>query len=284
MQYDYKESIERFVSDVRTGSGRKNDFNPCKVYSSVQSNDINSVIMMRIPTIQGIIERRVLVNYTVDPEIIQKLIPAPFKPKIYRDKAIVGICLIRLKQIRPKGLPGFIGISSENGAHRVAVEWTENGTIKEGVYIPRRDTTSLFNVLAGGRIFPGKHHHAKFDVQEGNGHYHIAFRSSDGTTISIDGEKSGTFNHKSIFENLQNASRFFEGGDLGYSPNGGNFEGLKLHTFNWKVESLNVSSVKSSYFENEQNFPANSVKFDHALLMTNIHHEWYSVGQKNSIC
>ncbi len=89
---------------------------------------------MRIPTIQGIIDRRVLVNFTVDPDIIQKIIPAPFRPKIYKSKAIVGICLIRLKHIRPKGLPDFIGISSENGAHRIAVEWTEKGAAKEGVF------------------------------------------------------------------------------------------------------------------------------------------------------
>src|SRR5258706_3061420 len=138
--------------------------------------------MMKIPTIQGIIERRILVNYTVAPDIIQKIIPQPFRPKIYEGKAIVGICLIRLKHIRPKGLPNFIGISSENGAHRIAVEWTENDEIIEGVFIPRRDTSSLLNTLAGGRIFPGRHFHAKFDVKEETGHYHIAFKSSDGTT------------------------------------------------------------------------------------------------------
>ncbi len=236
---------------------------------------------MRIPTIQGIIDRRVLVNYTVDPDIIQKIIPQPFRPKIYKGKAIVGICLIRLKHIRPKGLPNFIGISSENGAHRIAVEWTENGETKEGVYIPRRDTSSYLNSLAGGRIFPGRHYHAKFDVKEGNGHYHIAFKSSDGTTISVDGDKTETLNSNSIFQNLDTASNFFEGGAVGYSPNGDKFDGLKLKTFNWKVEPLNVTEVHSSFFEDESIFPKGSVQFDNALLMTQIKHEWHSVGQKS---
>src|SRR5512140_3069620 len=83
--------------------------------------------IMKIPTIQGVIDRRILINFTVDPEIIQKIIPHPFRPKAYKGKAIVGVCLIRLKYIRPKGLPSFIGISSENAAHRIAVEWTEDG-------------------------------------------------------------------------------------------------------------------------------------------------------------
>jgi len=236
---------------------------------------------MRIPTIIGLIDRRILVNFTVDPDIVQKIIPRPFQPKIYRGKAIVGIRLIRLKHIRPKGLPNFIGISSENGAHRIAVEWTEDSEIKEGVYIPRRDTSSYMNSLAGGRIFPGKHFHAKFDVGEANGHYHVAFKSSDGTTISIDADKTDTLNADSIFQNLETASEFFEGGAVGYSPNGDNFDGLKLKTYKWKVEPLNVTSVQSSFFEDESNFPKGSVLFDNALLMTEIKHEWHSVRQKS---
>jgi hypothetical protein len=236
---------------------------------------------MKIPTIKGIIDRRVLVNFTVDPEIIQRIIPSAFRPKIYKGKAIVGICLIRLKDIRPKGLPSFIGISSENGAHRIAIEWTEKEEVKEAVFIPRRDTSSFLNTILGGRIFPGRHFYAKFDVKEKDDNYHIAFKSSDGTTISIDGKKTDKLNEHSIFEDLENASNFFEAGAIGYSPNGDKYDGLKLKTFNWKVEPLEVTSVSSSFFENEAVFPKGSVKFDNALLMTQVKHEWCSVGQKS---
>lgn len=82
---------------------------------------------MKIPTIHGYIDRRILINFTADPKAVEKIIPFPFRPKLYKDKAIVGICLIRLKSIKPKGLPDFIGVNSENGAHRIAVEWGENG-------------------------------------------------------------------------------------------------------------------------------------------------------------
>jgi hypothetical protein len=46
---------------------------------------------------------------------------------------IAGICLIRLKQIRPRSLPALLGLSSENAAHRIAVEWEEHGAYREGV-------------------------------------------------------------------------------------------------------------------------------------------------------
>lgn len=235
---------------------------------------------MKIPTIHGYIDRRILINFTADPKSVEKIIPFPFRPKIYKDKAIVGICLIRLKDIKPKGFPDFVGVNSENGAHRIAVEWDENGETKSGVYIPRRETSLKLNAFVGGRLFPGKHYLAKFNVQEANGNYHIDFKSSDETVTSIDATETKVFNQNSIFETLENASGLFENGDLGYSPNKDKFDGLRLKAYNWKVQPLEVSNVKSSFFENEEIFPKGSVNFDNALLMTNIEHEWKSEKEK----
>jgi hypothetical protein len=235
---------------------------------------------MKIPTIHGYIDRRILINFTADPKAIEKIIPFPFRPKIYKGKAIVGICLIRLKNIKPKGLPDFIGVNSENGAHRIAVEWDENGVTKSGVYIPRRDTSLRLNTLVGGRIFPGRHYYAKFNVEENNGKFHIDFKSSDDTEILIDATETKSFSDQSIFETLNNASDFFENGELGYSPNKDKFEGLRLKAYRWEVRPLDVSKVKSSFFENEAIFPKGSVTFDNALLMTNIEHEWKSETDK----
>lgn len=82
---------------------------------------------MKLPTIHGYIDRRMLVNFTADPAVVRRLLPTPFQPQLYQGKAIVGICLIRLRQVKPKGLPSWLGINSENGAHRIAVEWEEAG-------------------------------------------------------------------------------------------------------------------------------------------------------------
>ena len=232
---------------------------------------------MKFPSIHGYIDRRMLVNFIADPNIVAKIIPAPFRPKIYKNKAIVGVCLIRLKNIKPKGLPDFVGIASENAAHRIAVEWDAGGNTKEGVYIPRRDTSLKFNVLAGGRVFPGKHFYAKFNVKEAAGNYHIDFTSSDGTGIAVDAKETKDFNKNSIFENLENASHFFEKGSVGYSPNGNKYEGLELQTYNWHVAPLDVINISSGFFGNENIFPNGSIQFDSALLMTRIEHEWHNI-------
>ena len=155
---------------------------------------------MKIPKIKGIIDRRILINYQVDKDALENYLPKPFKPKLVNGKGIAGICLIRLKEIRPKGLPKQIGISSENGAHRIAVEWIENSELKEGVYIPRRDTSSKLNSLAGGTIFPGVHHLAEFSVNESDGNYKVAFVSDDETSLSIEAKETNNWNNECVFE------------------------------------------------------------------------------------
>lgn len=233
---------------------------------------------MRLPVIRGIIDRRILVNYRVDPAVLAPLLPPPFRPKLVRGFGLAGICLIRLKHLRPAFLPTWLGVSSENAAHRTAVEWYKNGTTWSGVYVRRRDTNSWLNTLAGGRLFPGFHHHATFDVRESAEALAVTMRSDDNeTNLCVRGHLSPKWAPNSVFTSLAEASAFFEAGAIGYSatPVVSRFQGLELRCNNWHVEPLVVEEVRSNFFENESLFPKSSIEFDCALLMRNIAHEWH---------
>ena len=233
---------------------------------------------MRIPVIKGWIDRRILVNYRVDPEVMAKYLPEPFQPQTVEGYGVAGVCLIRLRDVRPKALPCTPGIGSENAAHRFAVKWLDNGHERSGVYIPRRDTDSLLNHLAGGRVFPGVHHLADFTTNESDPHYSVSLLSRDGDTrMSISGTVDDALPEGSIFANVAAASEFFEQGSLGYSPAGQEccYDGLELRTLNWSVRPLRVESAESSFF---QTFPEGSIELDHALLMRDIEHEWHDAG------
>ena len=236
---------------------------------------------MKLPVIQGVIRRRILANFRVDPEVMQQQLPARFRPKLQRGYAVAGICLIRLEHIRPRFVPESIGLNSENAAHRVAVLWDEGGVRREGVFISRRDTNSQLNHLLGGRIFPGEHHQSSFSVAESESEISISLESTDSTVaVQIEGTTAKTMPRDSIFSSLAEASAFFEAGSIGYSvthdPN--RLDGLNLKTEGWQVEPLEVRKVKSSYFSDETKFPPGSIEFDHALLMKNVAHEWHSAA------
>lgn len=233
---------------------------------------------MKLPGLRGTIDRRILANYRIDPSVMKRFLPEPFRPKIVNGFAIGGICLIRLKAIRPRFFPFRWGLSSENAAHRIAVEWEADGKSHEGVFIPRRDTSSLLNTLVGGRIFPGLHHRASFAVKESNASISVDMNSADGETrVLVCGTVTEIFPQTSIFGSISEASDFFKRGALGYSVTriNGNYDGLELRCRDWHMETLEVEQIESSFFDDRVRFPANSIQFDCALLMRKIEHEWH---------
>lgn len=240
---------------------------------------------MRLPVIHGVIRRRLLVNFRVEAEVMKRLLPPRFRPKLHRGYAIAGLCLIRLEQIRPAWLPRFCGISSENAAHRIAVLWEDpSGESREGVFIPRRDTGSRLNHFAGGRVFPGEHHLADFDVTDDGTRITMSIRGRDGRMeVNIRACESDSLPKSSCFESLAESSSYFEAGSVGYSVTSDccRLDGIRLQTQGWQVRPLNVEHIESSFFANESAFPAGSVTFDHALIMRDLDHQWH--GQPDMI-
>ena len=236
---------------------------------------------MRLPVLQGIIRRRILVNFRVDPDVMRRQMPEPFEPKLHGDFAIAGICLIRLEDIRPRGMPACFGFSSENAAHRVAARWiSDDGDLEEGVFIARRDTGSYIAHLAGGRIFPGEHHLAEFAVEDDGTKIQLGIRSRDGDmSVELRAQAASAIPPTSCFHSLAESSEFFERGRIGYSVtrDGCRFDGLALDTDDWAVTPLDVLHVRSSYFDDESRFPKGSVEFDHALVMRDVAHSWSAV-------
>jgi len=234
--------------------------------------------LMPLPSIQGLIRRRLLVNFRVDPDVVQRLLPPGLAPKLQGDHAIAGICLIRLERVRPVHMPWQLGFSGENAAHRIAVIWRDSdGADREGVYIPMRHTDSTLILMLGGRLFPGVHQRAAFQVTDSEGDVDISIRSASGDMrVGLHGKPTDQLPAGSAFSSLAAASEFFRGGSVGYSPgrSGGRLEGLKLVSPKWRVDPLAISEVNSSWLSDPARFPSGSCEFDCALVMRDIAHRW----------
>jgi hypothetical protein len=249
----------------------------------------------------SVIERRLLVNYRVDPQVAASLLPAPLRPQLVNGWAVAGICLIRLRRLRPSWAPGWAGLHSENAAHRIAVAWDGPEGHKTGVYLPRRDSDSVATVLAGGRLFPGEHHHASFAVHETARDLHVAFASTDGTTsATVDvrlaqqprGQRAlgqgprgqwpeeQPLRRSALFADMQAASSFFRHGSAGFSAtrDGGTLDGMGLEADRWAIEPVEVSAVSSSFFDDTRVFPPGSATCDCALLMRDIPVTWTALA------
>ena len=236
---------------------------------------------MHMPVITGLIKRRLLINFRADPDAVKRVLPSGFSPKLQESNAIVGVCLIRLEQVRPKGFPALVGIASENAAYRIAVEWTNpDGRPGQGVYIPRRDTNSLLNVFVGGRMFPGVHHHAHFATEDDGKIVSISVKPDDSAAeVEVSGIEGDSLPASSCFASLEDASAFFDQGCIGYSVSdvAGRLDGLKLETHHWEVRPLDVMNIHSGFFFDKRHFPKGTVEFDHGLVMRNVRHDWLAL-------
>jgi len=234
-------------------------------------------IVDRRRVLAGVVDRRLLINYSVEPEVVARVLPTPFRPQLIRGRAVAGICLIRLRQMRPAGFPAWSGLGSENAAHRVAVEWDAPGGVRRGVYIPRRDSNSLVNVAVGGRAYPGVHHRARFDGAEDERRVQVSFRSVDGSAhVRADVTVTDRLPASDLFSDLADASAFFEHGCDGYSATRDprRFDGLQLQTDAWLVEPAHIAEVDSSFFADARLFPSGSARLDNALLMRRVPVRW----------
>jgi hypothetical protein len=135
-------------------------------------------------------------------------------------------------------------------------------------------------ILAGGRLFPGEHHRASFDVQETARDLHVAFASTDGgTRVSVDVRVAQRLQGSTLFAGTQDASDFFRRGSAGFSAtrDSGRLDGLELSADRWVVEPAEVHVVSSSFFDDTRLFPPGSATLDCALLMRDIPVTWTAI-------
>jgi hypothetical protein len=116
-------------------------------------------------------------------------------------------------------------------------------------------------------------------VEESGDFYAVEMRSRDGVaSVRVAGRRAQEMPSGSVFGSIEEASRFFECGSVGYSAASlpKQYDGLELRAFGWRVEPLDITDVASSFFEDRARFPAKSVEFDCALVMHDIEHEWHA--------
>jgi hypothetical protein len=234
---------------------------------------------MLLDTIHGIIDRRILLNYHIDPEALQQVLPPGFRPKVFRGKGIGGVCMIRFRELRPRKIPAWLGLKSENAAHRIAVEWDQDDGTKEGVFIPRRDTNSRFNKLFGGRVFPGIFNKGNFVADESADELSVMIRRADGSEEAhFKGRVAQALPSSSLFDDVQQAASFFSLGATGYSATHeqDHYHGMELRSLDWSIQPMEVEDAHTSFFSDRARFPESSVQLDCALVMRGIDHEWHS--------
>ncbi|SKB01499.1 Uncharacterized conserved protein (COG2071) [Agreia bicolorata] len=224
-----------------------------------------------LPSLTATIERRLLINYALDPSVAADMLPPGLRLQLVDGSAVAGVCLIRLGDMRVPWMPRALGWGAENAAHRIAVEWDDDEGTQQGVYIPVRHSASWLPVAVGGRLFPGVHRHARFTGSETANRIRVELSASD-LRVSADVAVVSEWRSR-LFATVDDASAFFRAGSTGWSPRRGSVEldGLTLETEQWKVEPGRLLNVESSFFDA---LPDGSARLDSVLVMRDVPIAW----------
>jgi hypothetical protein len=233
--------------------------------------------MNLLPAVDGRIERRLLVNYRVDPAAVAARLPAGLRPHTVDGWAVAGLCLLRLADLRPPGMPAAVGIATENVAHRVAVTW-DGGT---GVWIPQRHSSSRLTVRFGGRLFPAVHRRAAFSVHDDGGSLSISADTDDGRLLSVACRPAASVPPGSVFDSTAAARTFFAAGATGLSParTPGPCDTVDLTADLSSLEPVDLVSASSSLLAGW--WPDG--EWDSAFLLRDIPCRWSTTGPPSRV-
>jgi hypothetical protein len=238
---------------------------------------------MNVPVLHGHMARRVLLNYRVDAELLATLLPTPLRPLTWRRFGVAGICLIRLESVRPEGFPTWMGMASENAAHRVAVCWEEGGVTRTGVHVLRRDTSSWLTHRAGSRVFPGQFGRATFEIEGHEMGWDIRAKGPE-MEVDLSLSLTATLPEGSLFRDMDEATAFFESGALGWSEGSRGLEGMSVEFEGWNLRPLKIHRAQASFFDDAQRFPAEKIALDSAFVMEHLPLRWRDAGMLEASC
>jgi hypothetical protein len=217
----------------------------------------------------GRIERRILLDHHVDPDLASDLVPAGLTLRLLDGRAVVGVCLIRLVELRPAGAPTAVGRTVEAAAHRVSVVGPGG---EPGVFVPRRDTTSWAAVAVGGRLWPGVHGRARIDVASTTTALSVGVAAADGTGVAVTVDRDGR--RGTTLPDADAAVAFHAVERTAWSPaRRGGLEGAVMECEPWSARPVGVTAASSTWLA--ASLPDGGADLLGALLMEDVAVRWH---------
>lgn len=225
---------------------------------------------MSRPAITSLTERRLLVNFRLDPQAAARILPAGARPLLRRGHAVGGICLIRLTGIGRPGpglagnladLAGRLGLRAEIAVHRIATVRPGPDGPEQGLHVIRRDTDSRISTLTAGLFLPGEHHLARFEVEESPERLRIRYRAADGgAEAAVQAVAADRLRGSVLFADFEEAAAFARASPDGYATREQEFS----------VRPAALLEVSSSVFGDRALFPTGTAEPDSAVVLRDV--------------
>ncbi|MGJ8746026.1 DUF2071 domain-containing protein [Polaribacter sp.] len=226
-------------------------------------------------SVEAYFESSTVFTFAVPKEQLKNLIPPCLSLDTFKDKwAFIAIAMVQTKDLRPKGLPTFMGNDFFLIGYRVFVKYTNNkGKRLRGLYILKSDTDSKKMTFRGNIFTHYKYNTTDINIKKEENFKEITSKKSN-FNIKVDTTTDDIqLPINSPFLNWKEARRF-----AGPLPFTFTYNDLKKEVLiiegvrtNWKPKPLKVEEY---HFKFLKDLNLKNYELANAFIIENIPYHW----------
>ncbi len=225
--------------------------------------------------VDAFFEKSIVLTFAVPKQELESLIPECLTLDTFNNQyAFIAIAMVQTKNLRPKGLPKFLGNDFFLIGYRIFVRYTNpNGKILRGLYIIKSETNKAKMQFLGNLFTQYKY--TKTDIQETKSEEKTSIKSikSDFKVILNNNLNNVELPIKSPFQSWKEARKFAGPLPFTFTYNEKTNEiliiqGVRKH---WKPKPINVDYFHFSFL-NTLHFK--NIQLANAFVINNIPYSW----------
>lgn len=198
-------------------------------------------------TMKGRIERCWLFAFRTAEAEARAILPVPLEPVTRQGQAFWNVVVCRVESMRPRGVPGFLGMGYWHVAYRLHVRYRG----EEGLYFVRSDCDSGLMAWMGNVMTDFRFHKARVEVEEEGERVRIGIDAPGARAEATLRRGAARRPEDSAFGSLDEAAAF-----LKYKPRGfsvgedGEVSVVRIvrDESAWRARSVEVVSQEWAFF------------------------------------
>ncbi|MGF1485455.1 MAG: DUF2071 domain-containing protein [Opitutales bacterium] len=230
--------------------------------------------------IEARLERVLVLTYAFPQSMLEPLLTPGLQLDTYEDFGFVAVAFVEARHLRPKGLPGWLGMNFRLCGYRIFARYqTRAGRTLRGLRILRTETDRRRMVLSGNLLTHYNYHQARMSSSMDRDVYTLSIVSSDSrgdieATIQI-GDSDAELPSGSPFPDERNSRRF-----AGPMPYTFDYEG-QTHSMiriegvrkDWKPRLVRAEVERLTFLE-QAPFQNASPRMANAYFYDGVDYQW----------
>lgn len=206
-------------------------------------------------TMRGRIDRCWLIAFRAPFDLVRAVVPPALEVVGHGEFAYLNVVVSELSQMRPAGVPAFLGLRYRHAAYRAYVRFAPANT--EGLYFLRSDADHPLMVAAGNRLTDFQFHRAAISISTTKDRTVLSVGASDAPLRIVLGTGEPTLRPDAPFPDLATAAEALKYHPAGISLNDREVDVIRItrDESQWRFRLLPILECHVPFLDRFQAVP-----------------------------